>query len=404
MMNTLKATRREYLLYVLSAATFIIFFQLYMVAPLLPILSVFFNVSEQKIGLMVPAYLIPYGISTLFYGLLADKIGTKKIVLSSLFVFVVLTALTSLSQSVPQLITWRLLTGIGASGVIPIALVWIGQSYSYEERGRPLGWLFGAMAGGGAFGASTGVILESYIGWRMLFLGVSILAVLIWIILWFVFRNLGNVQMKRQELTLTKVFNGYKVLLSERRGKIAYTYVLLKGIFHAGVFTWLGLYFEKVFGLSGVAIGFAIMGYGFPGFILGPFIGKLTDRKGRSKLLPIGLAISALSALILSLSIPLYLATTAVILLSLGYDLTQPLLAGIITQVGKERPGQAMSLNVFMLFVGFGLGSYLFGLALQLSLMQALIIFSIIQLTLSIIAMPLFSGETKKKSLSKVIV
>ena len=390
MMNSLQTKKREYLLYVLSAATFIIFFQLYMVAPLLPSLSVFFNVSEQTIGLIVPAYLIPYGISTLFYGLLADKIGTKKVVLSSLFVFVVLTALTSFSQSVPQLITWRLLTGIGASGVVPMALAWTGRSYSYEERGRPLGWIFGAMAGGGAFGASAGVILESYIGWRMLFLGVSILGVLTWTILWLAFRNLGDVLMEKQKLTLTKVLNGYKALFSGRRGKIAYTYVLLNGIFHAGVFTWLGLYFQQSFGLSGASIGFAIIGYGFPGFILGPFIGKLVDKKGRNKLLPIGLAISALSAIILSFNIPLYVATIAVVLLSLGYDLTQPLLAGIITEIGKERTGQAMSLNVFMLFIGFGLGSYLFGLALQLSLLQALTIFSVVQATLSIMAIALF--------------
>ncbi|MGG7469349.1 MFS transporter [Chryseobacterium arthrosphaerae] len=401
MMNSLQTKKREYLLYVLSAATFIIFFQLYMVAPLLPSLSVFFNVSEQTIGLIVPAYLIPYGISTLFYGLLADKIGTKKVVLSSLFVFVVLTALTSFSQSVPQLITWRLLTGIGASGVVPMALAWTGRSYSYEERGRPLGWIFGAMAGGGAFGASAGVILESYIGWRMLFLGVSILGVLTWTILWLAFRNLGDVLMEKQKLTLTKVLNGYKALFSGRRGKIAYTYVLLNGIFHARVFTWLGLYFEESFGLSGASIGFAIIGYGFPGFILGPFIGKLVDKKGRNKLLPIGLAISALSAIILSFNIPLYVATIAVVLLSLGYDLTQPLLAGIITEIGKERTGQAMSLNVFMLFIGFGLGSYLFGLALQLSLLQALTIFSVVQATLSIMAIALFRGEMKIKSLSK---
>ena len=400
-MNSLQTKKREYLLYVLSAATFIIFFQLYMVAPLLPSLSVFFNVSEQTIGLIVPAYLIPYGISTLFYGLLADKIGTKKVVLSSLFVFVVLTALTSFSQSVPQLITWRLLTGIGASGVVPMALAWTGRSYSYEERGRPLGWIFGAMAGGGAFGASAGVILESYIGWRMLFLGVSILGVLTWTILWLAFRNLGDVLMEKQKLTLTIVLNGYKALFSGRRGKIAYTYVLLNGIFHAGVFTWLGLYFEESFGLSGASIGFAIIGYGFPGFILGPFIGKLVDKKGRNKLLPIGLAISALSAIILSFNIPLYVATIAVVLLSLGYDLTQPLLAGIITEIGKERTGQAMSLNVFMLFIGFGLGSYLFGLALQLSLLQALTIFSVVQATLSIMAIALFRGEMKIKSLSK---
>lgn len=138
------------------------------------------------------------------------------------------------------------------------------------------------------------------------------------------------------------------------------------------------------------------MGYGFPGFILGPFIGKLVDKNGRSKLLPIGLAISALSAFVLALNIPLHVATVAVIFLSIGYDLTQPLLAGIVTEVGKERPGQAMSLNVFMLFVGFGLGSYLFGLALQLSLVQALIIFSFVQAALSIIAIRLFKGETNK--------
>lgn len=56
---------RERLLRVLSAATFLIFFQAYMVAPLIPRLSAVFGVSGQTIGLIVPAYMIPYGVSTL---------------------------------------------------------------------------------------------------------------------------------------------------------------------------------------------------------------------------------------------------------------------------------------------------------------------------------------------------
>ena len=139
----------------------------------------------------------------------------------------------------------------------------------------------------------------------------------------------------------------------------------------------------------------ALLGYGVPGFLLGPYIGKLADIKGRSKLLPLGLGLSALSTLILSFPLPLVFAAIAVTILSLGYDLTQPLLAGIITQVGKERAGQAMSLNVFMLFVGFGMGSYLFGLALNLSLSQALVIFSLFQITLTLLALRLFRTETK---------
>jgi len=392
-MNYLPVTKREYLLRILSAATFIIFFQLYMVAPLIPALSSYFKVTEQTVGLIVPAFLIPYGIATLFYGLLADKTGTKRIILTSLLLFAFLTALTAFSQSVSQLIFWRLLAGIGASGVIPISLAWIGQTYSYEERGRPLGFVFGAIAGGGAFGASAGVFLESFIGWRMLFLAVGGLALLTWVILFFVYKKMPSIQVAKQGLTLGKVFKGYQKLLTSFRGKTAYTFVLLNGIFHAGVYTWLALYFERNFSLNGWQIGLALLGYGVPGFLFGPFIGRLADKFGRSKLLPLGLLISGLSALTLIFTIPLTVARISVITLSLGFDLTQPLLAGIITQVGKERSGQAMSVMAFMLFVGFGLGSYLFGLAIKLSFTDALLIFSTFQIGLSIIGWKLFKRE-----------
>ena len=402
-MNTLQATKREYLLRLLSAATFIIFFQLYMVAPLIPGLSTYFKVSEQTIGLIVPAFLIPYGIATLFYGLLADKAGTKLIILVSFFLFAIFTAFTAFSQSVSQLIFWRLLTGIGASGVIPISLAWIGQTYTYQERGRPLGFVFGAVAGGGAFGASAGVFLESFIGWKMLFLGVGAAALLVWIILYLAYQKMPAVQMVKQGLTLNKVFSGYKQLLTSLRGRKAYVFVLLNGIFHAGVYTWLGLYFERNFSLNGWQIGLALLGYGVPGFLFGPFIGRLADKYGRSKLLPLGLFLSGLSAFILIFNIPLTIARVSVITLSLGFDLTQPLLAGIISQVGKERSGQAMSVMAFMLFVGFGLGSYLFGLVLHLGFTNALLIFSMLQIILSTIAWPLFKRENHLHSLKKEV-
>jgi MFS family permease len=83
---------RERLLWVLSAATFLIFFQAYMVAPLIPRLSAIFQTSSQTIGLIVPAYMIQYGVSTLFYGLLSDRLGRRRIMFASLLAFVLLTA------------------------------------------------------------------------------------------------------------------------------------------------------------------------------------------------------------------------------------------------------------------------------------------------------------------------
>lgn len=165
---------RERVVRVLAAATFLIFFQAYMVAPLIPRFSKIFGVSNQEIGLIVPVYMIPYGIATLFYGLLSDRIGRARILLGSFLVFPVLMVLTATAQSGSQLILWRLVTGIGVSGVVPLALITMGILFPYEKRGRPLGWLFGAMAGGMAFGSTLGAVLEPLIGWRVTFLAIGV--------------------------------------------------------------------------------------------------------------------------------------------------------------------------------------------------------------------------------------
>lgn len=89
-------------------------------------------------------------------------------------------------------------------------------------------------------------------------------------------------------------------------------------------------------------------------------------------------------------------AALAVTLLSLGYDMTQPLLAGIVTQLGGKRDGQAMGLNVFLLFTGFGVGSMVFGAVLPLGFGATFAIFSSIQMLFGLTAIFLFHGETAK--------
>jgi predicted MFS family arabinose efflux permease len=172
----------------------------------------------------------------------------------------------------------------------------------------------------------------------------------------------------------------------------------LNSIFATGVYTWLGLYFARKYALGEVGIGLALLGYGVPGFLLGPLIGRAADRWGRRWLIPVGLGISAIGAIILIFDIPLVVAALAVTILSLGYDMTQPLLAGIITGLGGKRIGQAMGLNVFAIFSGSGIGSFLFGEALRLGFSPALAIFGAFELAGAIAAIPLFRFETRRAS------
>ncbi len=392
MQQDISETRRERLLKMLAAATFVVFFQGYMVAPIIPTLSSTFGSSIQTVGLIVPAYLIPYGIATLAYGILADRIGIHRVMFASLAAFAALTMLTATAQSIEQLALWRMVTGIGASGVVPLALALVGRLYPYEKRGRPLGWLFGAMAGGMAFGSPLGAMIVPLVGWQGLFVVVGVAGAALLLVL-LPYRAVIAATVQPVTGTLRDLFRGYKDLLGTPRGQRTYGFVLVNSMFHSGVFTWLGVYFEQKYHLGAVGIGLALLGYGVPGFAFGPVIGRAADRWGRARLIPIGLLLGALAAVALLLDFPMVLTPVVAMVLSLGYDMTQPLFAGIVTSLGGRRAGQAMGLNVFTLFVGFGLGSLLFGELLRLGFGVALGLFSGVELILALLSLRLFRSE-----------
>ena len=391
--------RRELLLRVLAVATFIIFFQGYMVAPIIPTLSTAFRAPVETVGLIVPAYLIPYGVATLAYGLLADRLGIHRVMFTSLAAFATLTILTATAQSIEQLALWRLATGIGASGVVPLALALVGRLYPYEQRGRPLGWLFGAMAGGMAFGSPLGAMIVPFVGWQGLFLvvggaGAALLLVLL------PYRALIAATVQPVTGTIRDLFRGYGELLGTPRGQRTYGYVLINSMFHSGVFTWLGVYFERRYGIGPVGIGLALLGYGVPGFLFGPLMGRAADRWGRARLIPVGLILSTLAATALLVGFPVLVAPVVAMVLSLGYDMTQPLFAGIVTSLGGKRAGQAMGLNVFTLFVGFGLGSLIFGELIQFGFGGALALFAAVELIIALLSFALFRSEVPARAVS----
>lgn len=381
----------ESVLKVISAASFVIFFTTYLIAPLLPSLARELHSTENVVGLVVPAYLLPYGISTLFYGPLSDRIGRRKVILTLLAVTVLTTLLAAFVQTATQLIALRIIAGICTGGIIPIALALVGDLFAYEKRGHAMGWIFGAIAGGVAFGSTFGAALNPLIGWRWEFICLALADVAIFGFALRYRRLLGD-STPGGHHGIAAAFAGYFNLLKDSRAFRTYSFIFLNGMFQSGVFAWLGLYFARRYQLGDYGIGLALLGYGIPGMFLAPALGRLADRRGRYRMIPTGIFISASCALLLALQLPLVFAAIVVTALSFGFDMSHPPMVGIVSTLSPRR-GLAMGLNAFILFTGFGLGSLLFQLCLQSGLGFAMAAFGIFEAVLGAIGLIAFAQE-----------
>ena len=385
-------TRREAVLRLLSITTFLVIFQAYLVAPLIPALAKEFNASVDFLGLIVPAYMLPYGICALFYGPFSDRIGRKAVILSLLAMMVLTIGGTATARTAWEMIAWRLACGITSGGVVPISLAPLGDLFPYQQRGRPIGWIFAAVAGGMAFGSTCGALLNPILGWRAEFVWLAAFSA---VVLFSAICLHGHFQaaIVPHPLSARKVLEGYLSLLSDARGAKVYTYILFNGMFHSGIFSWLGLYFEQRYQLGDAGIGLALLSYGIPGMLFGPLLGQIADRIGRKRIIPFGILIAAVAGVAFIPETPLVLTAMLTGILSLGYDMSHPLLAGISTSLNPARRGLAMGMNAFAVFTGYGLGPLLFELLLKRGFNQALIIFSVAQFVLGALAIPFLRDE-----------
>lgn len=114
-------------------------------------------------------YLLASTVSMPVYGRLADIYGRRRILLTAIALFLLGALACALAHSMPQLILARGLQGLGAGGLIPIALTVSGDLYSLAERARIQG-LFSSVWGlASLVGPLVGAAMTVSLGWRSIF-------------------------------------------------------------------------------------------------------------------------------------------------------------------------------------------------------------------------------------------
>ncbi|MFJ4208827.1 MFS transporter [Paenarthrobacter sp. NPDC089675] len=116
------------------------------------------------------AYLLAQAVSVPVYAKLSDVLGRKPIILSGIGLFLLGSILCGLAWSMPALIAFRVLQGLGAGAVQPVSITIAGDIYTLAERAKVQGYLASVWAISSVVGPTLGGIFASLEIWRWIFL------------------------------------------------------------------------------------------------------------------------------------------------------------------------------------------------------------------------------------------
>jgi EmrB/QacA subfamily drug resistance transporter len=118
---------------------------------------------------VVTAYVLASTITTPFYGKLGDMYGRKRFFIAAIIIFLAGSALSGLSQSMAELITFRAIQGLGAGGLMVGAIATISEIVPPRERGKYMSYFMVVMMLATVGGPLLGGWITTAFSWRWIF-------------------------------------------------------------------------------------------------------------------------------------------------------------------------------------------------------------------------------------------
>jgi DHA2 family multidrug resistance protein len=139
------------------------------------------SATQDEMGWVLTSYIVAAAITIPLTGWLAGQFGRRRVFLISIFVFTVASALCGLAESLPQIVLFRFLQGVGGAALVPLSQAVLFDINPPKDFGRAMSiWGIGVTMGPILGPALGGWLTENY-SWRWVFyinLPIGILAFL----------------------------------------------------------------------------------------------------------------------------------------------------------------------------------------------------------------------------------
>jgi len=337
----------------LFSMSFLVFFDIRILVPVLPSISDSLNASPGSVGLAMTTYAFAYGIGQLIFGPLSDRLGRIEVVRAVSIGFSIFTMISALAMTAWQFVGARLLVGIFAGGVIPLTLVFIGDTVEYERRQVVLGRFAMITSSAMAFSASIGGTVAHFISWRFMLLAYGVLALIPIGLMW----RIKTVP----PVMKPEIAPGFLEILCDRRAQFVYAAVFLQGVLLWGGMTYLGSFATGRYSLDQFKVGLLVALFGIGMMAAGSLMKWIHRRLSENSLAALGGFLMGTAYLALIPQWPAFTYAICMFVMGFGYVNLHTTLQLRGTEIHPAARGKAFSLFAFLLFAGIATGSALFG-------------------------------------------
>jgi len=134
-----------------------------------PLIAKELAIAPALFGWLFSAGTIGAAIGALICGVLADRIGRKRVLILATTIFGLATLATGLAGNFTQLLVWRFVTGLGLGGAVPCFVALTSEYAPARWRPRIVSLLWASFPLGASVGAFINSYIVAYLGWRPLF-------------------------------------------------------------------------------------------------------------------------------------------------------------------------------------------------------------------------------------------
>ena len=330
------------------------------VDPVIPQIAGALNVEPATAALLSTGFTLPYALVQPILGALADMFSKSRLIAICMLILGVTTLACGLAVNFEMLMTLRVLAGMTAGGIFPIALAVAGDRVPVAQRQVAIGKLLFAAMSGNLLGASGAGVIGDLIGWRGVFFTTGAIDLIALAVAIPGFRGMSEAPGR---FDLSTLIPNYRAVLSNPLAKYCFGAVFVEAIFLFGVFPYMATILRSEGVTSASIAGVVIAGFGIGGVIYTVSVSRLLAF-GERRLMATGGMAMAFCLIVIALRMPWPVEFANFILLGFSFYLLHGCVQVYVTELAPGARGSATAGHSFFFFVGQALGPVVYGLGL----------------------------------------